>query len=393
MINLREKYDSGIHYFYRIDNLINKKFYYGIRTCHCLPGQDPYMGSGTHLHRAFRKYGMGNFKKTILRVLPTRQDAKDLERWIVDDEMVKNPMCYNHALGGGDTTVFDGVTIINEDGTYSIISKTEYRKGGYKSSISGKMPVYDKLLCKNVWVESNEYHSNIDRYNTIANRQGRQSVFKTSVAVKDSNGVISFVSRNDIRIKSGELTYIWKGRKHSEGAKNKISLANKKMIGDKNSMYNDSRVWIHNDDNIRKRVKPNEVSNFLSLGNWHLGTGIHTKRSGNFNNLTNNSTINSNYIIPVINKCDTTKSAHNKGFIQMTNGLENTMIHPSKVPEYEAKGYWKGITQFKKHRHNPNSGNKGKRWIHKSDGSRKLINGTDLSLFLNNGEGWIEGYK
>lgn len=52
-------------YIYKITNLINGKAYVGQRHNNN-PLTDTYMGSGTALRRAYRKYGMENFKKEIL---------------------------------------------------------------------------------------------------------------------------------------------------------------------------------------------------------------------------------------------------------------------------------------------------------------------------------------
>lgn len=269
MIDKLEKYDKGIHYFYKITNLINGKFYYGVRKSHCLPGSDPYMGSGTHLHRAINKYGIQNFKKVILRVVPTRIDALDLERWIVDDEMVKNPMCYNHSLGGGETSVFDGVTIVNDNGSYSIISMDEYRTGNYKSHISGKCCVYDLIDKKWVWVTSEIYHLNLNRYSS---NEGNRKTYSTKGMISVYDPVLgknTLVSVNDDRYRSGELSTPWKGRHHSEESKKRISASGSMRKGSMNSMYGTHYKWINNGKENR-RCPPDLLKSFTSKG-WKVG--------------------------------------------------------------------------------------------------------------------------
>jgi len=61
------------HYVYMITNLINGKKYIGDRTIDKLP--DDYLGSGSYLNLAIKKYGKQNFKKEILEFFPTRKDA------------------------------------------------------------------------------------------------------------------------------------------------------------------------------------------------------------------------------------------------------------------------------------------------------------------------------
>ena len=67
------------HYVYEITNLINDKKYIGKRSCKCPIEKDKYMGSGTSLKRAFKKYGKENFNKRIIAICDTVEDAYKLE--------------------------------------------------------------------------------------------------------------------------------------------------------------------------------------------------------------------------------------------------------------------------------------------------------------------------
>ena len=87
-----------LHYTYRIDNLINGKYYIGKHSSERL--DDGYMGSGPLIRAAIAKYGITNFKKTILKTFPTSEEAFEHEAQIVTMVEVNDPMCYNIQLGG-----------------------------------------------------------------------------------------------------------------------------------------------------------------------------------------------------------------------------------------------------------------------------------------------------
>ena len=86
------------NYFYKITNNINNHFYYGV---HCTDNlDDGYMGSGTRLHYAYKKYGMENFTKEILKYFDTAQEAYEYEAEIVTENLTADKNCYNISLGG-----------------------------------------------------------------------------------------------------------------------------------------------------------------------------------------------------------------------------------------------------------------------------------------------------
>ena len=52
------------NYFYRIENTLNGKFYYGVHSTNNL--EDGYLGSGKRISYAVKKYGKENLQKVIL---------------------------------------------------------------------------------------------------------------------------------------------------------------------------------------------------------------------------------------------------------------------------------------------------------------------------------------
>ena len=86
------------HIIYKTTNLINGKIYVGFHSTDDL--EDSYLGSGWILKAAIKKYGKENFKREILMVCPTREEAREVEACLVDELFVKRPDTYNTALGG-----------------------------------------------------------------------------------------------------------------------------------------------------------------------------------------------------------------------------------------------------------------------------------------------------
>jgi len=79
------------YYLYRIENLLNGKFYIGRRQCSVDVEKDDYWGSGKLIQSAIEKYGLKNFRKTILAICPNAKYLDDLEEQYVDQSLVDNP--------------------------------------------------------------------------------------------------------------------------------------------------------------------------------------------------------------------------------------------------------------------------------------------------------------
>lgn len=84
--------------FYRITNLVNGRFYYGVHKTKNL--NDHYLGRGIAIQLAIKKYGRENFKKEILCLFDSYSEALEYESRVVDEAMLNNPLCYNLKKGG-----------------------------------------------------------------------------------------------------------------------------------------------------------------------------------------------------------------------------------------------------------------------------------------------------
>lgn len=86
-----------ILYIYKITNLLNGKIYVGKHSCKKI--ENCYMGSGTAITKAIRKYGKNNFKKEILCVCGSERELNQKEIfWI--NETGAFGAGYNMTAGG-----------------------------------------------------------------------------------------------------------------------------------------------------------------------------------------------------------------------------------------------------------------------------------------------------
>lgn len=112
------------HYFYKITNKTNNHFYYGVHNTYDL--DDGYMGSGKRLHIAYKKYGIENFTKEILKFFDSAEEAFKYEEYIVNEEMIKRDDCYNIQIGGKFYSTKNMVTVKDDFGNHFWVTKEEY---------------------------------------------------------------------------------------------------------------------------------------------------------------------------------------------------------------------------------------------------------------------------
>lgn len=86
------------YFIYKITNLVNDKIYVGAHSTENL--EDDYFGSGKHLRRAIKKYGIQNFKKEIVEYFDTSEQMFAREKEIVNEEFLSRKDVYNICLGG-----------------------------------------------------------------------------------------------------------------------------------------------------------------------------------------------------------------------------------------------------------------------------------------------------
>lgn len=189
-----------MHYIvYKTTNQINGKFYIGTHKTEDL--NDNYMGSGKYLQRAIQKYGVKNFKKEVLHLFDNPDEMFSKEAEIVTEDFLSEENTYNLKIGG-----FGGWDFNNK-----------------------KSP---GRLKKNQLGRINANRIIKDRYGVDNPGQLPHNRKSAGERMKKHHA--------DGKIKYGNF----KGNLHTDATKQKIGLANKRFVGDKNSQF--GSMWIMN---------------------------------------------------------------------------------------------------------------------------------------------------
>ena len=247
------------HYFYKITNLVNNKYYYGVHSTNNL--NDGYMGSGKRILYAIKKYGIENFKKEILKYFNSRIEMFEYEHLIINEEILKDPLCYNLMLGGyggiNDGNEKGYVNVSDDNGlTWKSIIKEEYHKNKkmYITKNTNKVSVSDDNGLTWKFIPKEEYYKNKNKYITLMTNR---------MLAKDKFGKIYIVYKNDERLKTGELVHNWFNCHHTKEVKEKI----RKTMTPKDSK--NPRVWVSKDGKF-KYLRKELLEEYLNNG-WEKG--------------------------------------------------------------------------------------------------------------------------
>lgn len=86
------------HFVYVVTNQVNGKYYKGKHPTNNL--DDGYLGSGRAIKRAIKKYGKENFKREIVKMCTTEEEAYAFEKSFITRDDVESMNCYNTVYGG-----------------------------------------------------------------------------------------------------------------------------------------------------------------------------------------------------------------------------------------------------------------------------------------------------
>ena len=321
--DLRSSIDGRFHYFYKIVNNINQKYYYGIHTTDDI--FDGYSGSGILLKQVYKKYGRENCTKYILGFFEDRKSLLDYEKYIVNYEVLENTDCYNIILGGGGT--YECMTpVVTLDGKNIIISKEEYKnnKHLYKHPTSEKIHINNGV--KNKMVREK------DLYKYLSNGWERGQLQKSNlnkILINKQNKEERFIYESELE------EYLSNGWERGGKSRNKGQTSFAKSL-----------IWINNGTN-QKRINESELEEYLSNG-WVKGTCQNNTKG--YIRITNGQETRN---INPSNKEELKyylsngwkKGSHsetNKGSVWINNGSETIQIQKNNLEEYLSNGWKKG---------------------------------------------------
>lgn len=195
------------HYIYKTTCSITGRYYIGMHSTDKL--EDEYIGSGRLLWLSINKYGRENHHREILEFAQNRQALKNREQQLVNEDVLKDPMCMNLMRGG-------------EGGFISVDQQRNRSKAGGEKR---------------------------------AQKLKTDSFFNTEVIQK-----MTIAQKN--RVINGTLNtwkdnYSWVGKKHTTETKKKMSESHKdRNTGELNSQY--GTIWITNGTD-NKKIKNSET--------------------------------------------------------------------------------------------------------------------------------------
>lgn len=253
---------------YKITNRFDDKIYIG---CHStLNKSDRYMGSGTEIREALKKFGRKSFVKDILFEYDTKEKMLAKEKELVTKEFCMRDDTYNRIEGGGVYTSVGMVTVRDNKGNTSKVycDDPRYILGEFVTISTGMVSVIDK--------RGNTLQVPLNDSRYVSGEL--VGVTKGMVPVIDEYGNSFSINKNDERYVSGNLKHVganvenldWTGRSHSENTKKKMSEKASLRTGNKNSQF--GTCWITKESE-NKIIKKEDFNVYLHQG-WIKGRKI-----------------------------------------------------------------------------------------------------------------------
>lgn len=166
---------------YQTINIINNKIYIGYHKTKDPNKFDGYIGNGVNINYpstymnpkypfqyAVKKYGTSSFKRSILYIFETEEEALKKEEEIVNEDFIRRPDTYNIALGGCKRPFIpeynkiyqfntDGVLLKEWNDIYEVSEFLETWKESIYSAIRNKSRLYNFYWSYNKEIDISTY--------------------------------------------------------------------------------------------------------------------------------------------------------------------------------------------------------------------------------------------
>ena len=183
---------------YKTINSIDGKYYIG---CHQTDNlNDGYLGSGKYLKKAIKKYGAENFRFEILHSVSSKEKMFELERSIVNEDFVKDPLTYNLKIGGSGGN--PGIVGAFKGKKHSEETKEKQRQASLKQVVSNE--TRKKLSMNNAMKNNPEIRKKVSETMTgrTHSEEHRKKVAEANIGtILINNGFIAKrISKDELAI-------------------------------------------------------------------------------------------------------------------------------------------------------------------------------------------------
>lgn len=179
------------YYVYMTINLIDNKKYIGQ---HYGELNDNYLGSGSTLKKAIKKYGAENFKKEILKICNNPEELDKAEIELIDKyNAVESDEFYNIAVGGHIGYLCKG---LSEEADRERRRKLSIANSGEKNYF------YGKHFCGEEHPMYGKHHSEESKKRMSEAKKGEKSPTARGVVIYDLDGnfIKSFGTQKELKI-------------------------------------------------------------------------------------------------------------------------------------------------------------------------------------------------
>lgn len=220
------------HFLYKTTNTINHKIYVGVHSTDDI--NDGYLGSGSGILAAIKKYGRSAFTREILEWFDWRCEALNRESQIVNAEFIKRRDTYNKFIGG-------------ETGAYGFTHTIESRRKMSESHIG--------ILIGRTQSDETRARMSSAAYARYSDKTNHPFYGKTR---EFSDSWLDNI-RKASELRRGKYTgenSAWFGRKHTESSRSKIKAARSKQVISQETInkFKTSRIGVVVEQSTRDKI-------------------------------------------------------------------------------------------------------------------------------------------